>query len=39
MGDIMMGFVIYPVNQAMLQLDLILVAEREKLLDRDVLVK
>ena len=39
MGDIMMGFVVYPVNQAMLQLDLILVAEREKLLDRDALVK
>ena len=32
MGDILMGFVVYPVNQALLQLDLVLVADREKLL-------
>ena len=37
MGDILMGIVIYPVNQAMLQLDLIFVADREKLLDRKML--
>ena len=39
MGDILMGFVVYPVNQALLQLDLVLVADREKLLDRNVLAK
>ena len=38
-GDILMGFVVYPVNQALLQLDLVLVADREKLLDRNVLAK
>lgn len=39
MGDILMGFVTYPVNQAMLQLDLVLVADRKGLLDIEALRK
>ena len=39
MGDILMGFVTYPVNQALLQLELVLVADKKKLLNRDLLVK
>lgn len=36
-GDILMGIIAYPVNQAMLQLQLILEADREGLLCRDTL--
>ena len=38
-GDILMGFVIYPVNQALLQLDLISQADRYKMLNRKILQK
>ena len=37
MGDILMGFVIYPINQAMLQLELVLVADKQKLLNKEAL--
>jgi hypothetical protein len=36
-GDILMGFVIYPVNQAMLQLQLILEADGLGLLKHNIL--
>ena len=36
-GDILMGFIIYPVNQALLQLELILEADRLQLLNRETL--
>ena len=39
MGDILMGFVTYPINQAMLQLDLVLVADGKGLLDIEALRK
>ena len=38
-GDILMGFVIYPVNQALLQLDLVTQADNLKMLNRKVLQK
>ncbi len=38
-GDILMGFVIYPVNQAMLQLDLVLAADKQGLLKKETLRK
>ena len=36
-ADILMGFVSYPVNQAMLQMELVLEADRQKLLNRQQL--
>ena len=38
-GDILMGFVIYPVNQALLQLDLVTQADNLKMLSRKILQK
>ena len=37
MGDILMGFVMYPINQAMLQLELVLIADRARLLNKAAL--
>ena len=36
-GDILMGFVIYPVNQALLQLEMIFEADRLGLLNKNML--